>query len=170
MGYLQVYTGDGKGKTTAALGLALRAVGAGMNVFIGQFIKGMEYSELKSLQRFSGSITLKQFGRDCFIYEKPTDEDVRLARQGLAEIESILQKEKFQLVIFDEANIAIYYHLFTVEELISVVSNRSASVEVVVTGRRADAKLIEVADLVTEMKEIKHYYATGIEARPGVEF
>ncbi len=168
-GYVHVYTGDGKGKTTAAFGLALRAVGAGLKVFIGQFVKGMKYGELDAVKRFGEAITLKQYGRDCFIYNDPVEEDVLAARKGLEEMKKILASGGYQLVILDEANIAVYYRLFSIEELIEAIKKRNPAVEVVVTGRKADQKLIKMADLVTEMKEIKHYYEQGIEAREGIE-
>lgn len=167
-GYVHVYTGNGKGKTTAALGLAVRAVSAGKKVFFGQFIKGMEYSELKS-QEFIPNFKIQQFGRDCFIEKDPTAEDIKLARDGLKECREILAKGEYDLVVLDELNIAIYYKLFSVEEAIEAIENRASHVEVVVTGRYAEDKLIEMADLVTEMKEVKHYYMQGIEAREGIE-
>ncbi|MBW1971314.1 MAG: cob(I)yrinic acid a,c-diamide adenosyltransferase [Deltaproteobacteria bacterium] len=168
-GYLQVYTGNGKGKTTAALGLAIRAVGAGMKVFIAQFVKGMHYSELDALKRYSDMITIKQFGRSSFIHSNPEKEDIEKARKGLKEVERILKSGDYPIVILDEANIALYFNLFTVEELIDAISKRAFNVEVVVTGRYAPKKLIEYADLVTEMVEIKHYYKNGIVARKGIE-
>ncbi len=169
-GMLHVYTGDGKGKTTAALGLALRAVGAGAKVFIGQFVKGMEYGELNAIAKHFPDMVLKQYGRDCFINNLPESEDISLARTGLEEIRKILVSGEYQLVVLDEANIATYFALFSVEELISAVRNRNPGVDVVITGRKADTKLIEEADLVTEMKEIRHYYINGIEARQGIEY
>ena len=168
-GYIHVYTGDGKGKTTAAFGLALRAVGAGFNVFIGQFVKGMKYAELEVIDRLSDQITLKQYGRDCFIVNEPDEEDIRLAREGLDELRRVMEKGDHQLVVLDEANIAVYFKLYSIEELLGAVINRHPSVEVVITGRKADPKLIEVADLVTDMKEIKHYYTQGVQARDGIE-
>ncbi len=168
-GYVQVYTGDGKGKTTAALGLALRAAGAGFRVYIGQFVKGMEYSEIKALNRFSESITIKQYGLDCFIYNQPTAEDINAAQKGLLEISDVLREGNHPLVILDEVNIATYYKLFTIEDLLEILRNRYPGVEVVLTGRKAEAELLEFADLVTEMKEIKHYFQQGVEARRGIE-
>jgi len=167
-GYIQVYTGNGKGKTTAAFGLALRAAGAGRKVFIGQFIKGMHYSELDILPTIR-NITLKQYGRGCFIYSKPVQEDYEAALNGLAEIGDILESGEYDLVILDEANIALYYELFSLEELKKVLNSRDPHVEVVITGRYAPQELLDMADLVTEMKEVKHYYAKGIEARTGIE-
>ncbi|HDZ23596.1 MAG: cob(I)yrinic acid a,c-diamide adenosyltransferase [Thermoplasmata archaeon] len=168
-GYVHVYTGDGKGKTTAALGLALRAAGAGLKTYIGQFVKGMHYSELESLKRFSDLITIRQFGRDCFIYKDPEDEDIRAAREGLEEAGKAVSSGKYDLVILDEATIAIYYNLFTVEELLKVIEGRPEGVEIVITGRKADQRIMDIADLVTEMKEIKHYYQKGVQARDGIE-
>ncbi|MFN2363187.1 MAG: cob(I)yrinic acid a,c-diamide adenosyltransferase [Halarsenatibacteraceae bacterium] len=165
---VHVYTGEGKGKTTAAIGLAIRAAGAGKSVFIGQFVKGMEYSEIKMINKIN-EIKLKQYGRGCFIKGDPEAEDIKAARDGLNEIEQILISGEYELVILDEANIATYYNLFSVDKLISVIENRAENVEVVITGRKADNKLIEYADLVTNMEEIKHYYHNGVKARKGIE-
>lgn len=167
-GYVQVYTGDGKGKTTAALGLALRAVGAGLKVYIAQFVKGMEYSELNTISELQ-NITLKQYGRDCFIYKSPDDEDIKAAQDGLEEAREMMCSGEYQVVILDEANIATYYNLFSVDDLLDFIRDKPAGVELVITGRRADPKVIEAADLVTEMKQIKHYYQNGVEAREGIE-
>lgn len=165
-GFVHVYTGNGKGKTTAALGLAMRAAGAGKKVFIGQFVKGMHYSELDLKIE---NIEIKQYGADCFIYKDPTENDIKIARDGLAEMADILKSGKYDVVIMDEACIALYYRLFSFEELWKAVSQRAEHVEVVITGRYAPDILIEKADLVTEMKEIKHYYTKGIQARTGIE-
>ena len=167
-GMLQVYTGDGKGKTTAAIGLAVRAVGAGKSVFMAQFVKNMKYSEIKTLETIDG-IEVKQYGRDCFIKREPEQADIEAAERGLKELEEVLINGQYDLVILDEANIATYFGLFTVNQLLDLVEKRKESVEVVVTGRRAEQALIDKADLVTEMKEIKHYYQQGIEARDGIE-
>jgi cob(I)alamin adenosyltransferase len=157
-GYVHVYTGNGKGKTTAAIGLAIRAAGAGMRVYIAQFVKGMHYSELDALDRYADRITLKQYGRDCFIEKEPEEEDIRAARQGLEEVKGILASGDYQVVILDEANIATRYNLFSPDELIEVVRSKPEAVELVITGRNADPKVVALADLVTEMKEIKHYF------------
>ena len=168
-GYVHVYTGDGKGKTTAAIGLAIRAAGAGMRVFIAQFVKGMHYSELDPLDRYAAQITLKQYGRDCFIKNEPTQQDIQAALHGLEEVKRILASGDYQMVILDEANIATWYNLFSADELVDLVRSKPDSVELVITGRNADPKVIAAADLVTEMKEIKHYYHRGVQARPGIE-
>lgn len=168
-GYVQVYTGDGKGKTTAAIGLAVRAVGAGLQVFIGQFVKGMEYSELKALERFAPQLLVRQYGRKSFVHNKPTDEDFRLAREGYEDIRRAINSKHYDLVILDEANIAVYFSLLTVDDLLVLIDEKPDKVELVFTGRKADPKLLERADLVTEMKEVKHYYQKGIVARDGIE-
>ncbi|MBP1744333.1 MAG: cobO [Firmicutes bacterium] len=168
-GYVHIYTGNGKGKTTAALGLSLRAVCAGKKVFFGQFLKGMNYSELDAGKYLPG-FDLQQFGTDSFIYEKPGQEDINAAREGLKRAEEVLSSGEYDLVVLDEANLAVHYGLFAAEELIGVLDRRAAWVEVVITGRYAHCSLIEHADLVTEMVEIKHYYNNGVMAREGIEF
>jgi cob(I)alamin adenosyltransferase len=168
-GYVQVYTGDGKGKSTAAFGLALRAAGAGLRVFIGQFAKGMRYSELEAFKRFSDCIDLRQFGRPCFLRREPTREDMQAARRGLEEVRLIFTAGRHRLVILDEANIATHFGLFSVDELLALIDAKPTPVELVITGRRADPRILERADLVTEMRELKHYYSHGIQARLGIE-
>ena len=168
-GYIQVYTGDGKGKTTAAFGLALRAAGAGLKVYIAQFVKGMKYSELDALAQLKNFITVKQYGRDCFIFREPEKEDIQAARTGLQEVREIMCSGEYQIIILDEANIATYYNLFSVDELLDFIKVKPEEVELVITGRSADPRIIERADLVTEMKEIKHYYQKGVKARKGIE-
>ncbi len=168
-GYVQVYTGDGKGKTTAALGLALRAAGAGLKVFIGQFIKSAEYNEIKALERFAGQITLEQFGRGCFIRGNPCQEDIDVARQAFEAIGAALTSGRYDVVIADEANVAYGCHLITEADLVALIDSRPPNVELVLTGRNAPPAVIERADLVTEMKAVKHYYERGILARDGIE-
>ncbi|MBW2663694.1 MAG: cob(I)yrinic acid a,c-diamide adenosyltransferase [Deltaproteobacteria bacterium] len=168
-GYIQVYTGNGKGKTTAAFGLALRAAGAGLKVYIAQFVKGMKYSEMNSLAKLEEFITLKQYGRDCFIFREPEKEDIQAAQEGLKEVREIMCSGKYQMIILDEANIATYYNLFSVEDLLDFIQAKPEEVELIITGRKADPRIIEAADLATEMKEIKHYYQKGVQAREGIE-
>ena len=168
-GYIHVYTGDGKGKTTAALGLAIRAAGAGLKVFFCQFLKSGNYSEHEALKRFSDLIEVRQYGRGCFIRSEPQKEDIEAATKGLLEVKDVISSGKYDVVILDEANIAIYYGLIKLDQLIEILKSRPSHVEVVITGRNADPKLIEEADLVTEMREIKHYYKKGVLARTGIE-
>jgi len=165
---LQVYTGDGKGKTTAAIGLAVRAAGAGLKVFIGQFVKSMEYNEIKILKNID-NIDVEQYGLNCFIEKEPEQKDIKAAQEGLKEIREILTSDKYDVVILDEANIAVYFDLFSVDELINVIDSRNEGIEVIVTGRKAKEKLMDKADLVTDMQEIKHYYEKGVQARDGIE-
>jgi cob(I)alamin adenosyltransferase len=169
-GYTQIYTGDGKGKTTAAIGLAVRASGCGLKVFLAQFIKGMEYSEIRALKKFPENITVRQFGRGRFIRRGgPSKEDLEIARKGFKQIVDIIVNGDFDIVILDEVNVAIHFGLLTVKELIELLKNKPFSLELVLTGRRAPQELIEAADLVTEMKEIKHYFQNGVTARKGIE-
>jgi cob(I)alamin adenosyltransferase len=167
--YVQVYTGDGKGKTTAALGLALRAAGAGKKVFIAQFAKGMRYSELAALERLSDAIRIEQYGRSSFILDTPSAEDIAEARRGLREVREVIASHTFDLVILDEANIATWFGLFSVEDLLGLIELSEGRSEIVITGRKADRRVLERADLVTEMREVKHYYARGVPAREGIE-
>jgi cob(I)alamin adenosyltransferase len=167
-GKFHIYTGNGKGKTTAAMGLAVRAAGAGFKVFIGQFIKSGNYSEVKTLNKID-NIVVKQYGTGRFIRNEAEEIDIELARKGLVELKEILRSEEYQLVIMDEANIAVYYKLFSLAELIKAIEERAENVEVVVTGRMAAEQLIEKADLVSRVEEVKHYYRQGVVARTGIE-
>lgn len=167
-GYIQIYTGNGKGKTTAALGLSLRAVCAGKKVFFGQFIKGMDYSELKTPE-YLPNFTLEQFGRNYFIHNKPNQEDIDSARKGLKKAAEVLKSGTYDLVVLDEINVAVHYNLFSIDEAIDMLKGKAEEVEVILTGRYAEDKLIDMADLVTEMKEVKHYYKKGVTARKGIE-
>jgi len=168
-GYIHVYTGDGKGKTTAALGLALRAVGAGLKVYIAQFIKKGDYSEIKALKRLSGDVTLEQFGCGRFTRGKACEEDIAVARKGLARIKDIVSSGEYELVILDEANVAVTQGLITVQELLDIIDLKPGHMELVITGRNAPAGIVEKADLVSEIKAIKHYFKRGVKARIGIE-
>lgn len=168
-GHVQVYTGDGKGKTTAALGLAVRAAGAGRRVYIAQFIKSDYTSEIKALKRFSDQIRLEQFGRRGFIRGRPSSEDIQAAEKGLDRVREIFQTGEFDIVILDEANVAAALGLFPLQALLEMISSRPAHIEVVITGRNASPEIIAAADLVTEMKDVKHYYRQGVRARVGIE-
>ncbi|MBE0451275.1 MAG: cob(I)yrinic acid a,c-diamide adenosyltransferase [Clostridia bacterium] len=167
-GYMHIYTGNGKGKTTAAFGLAIRAACAGKKVYIGQFVKDMKYSETKIVD-FLPNIVIEQLGEGCFISKNPTEQDRLVARKALQKCATILESEQYDLVILDEINIALYYDLIDVNEVIDALEHRKKSIEVVLTGRYAPEKLIVLADLVTEMKEIKHYYTQGVLSREGFD-
>jgi cob(I)alamin adenosyltransferase len=168
-GYIQVYTGNGKGKTTAALGLALRASGASLKVYIAQFIKMGEYSEIKALERFKDLITVEQFGTGRFIKDAPSDSDIEAARAGIKKVKQILSSGQHHVVMLEEANVAVMLGLLTVDDLLEVMAEKPENVEIVITGRGADPRVIEKADLVTEMKEVKHYFQKGVAARIGIE-
>ncbi|WP_125153184.1 cob(I)yrinic acid a,c-diamide adenosyltransferase [Clostridium rectalis] len=167
-GYIQVYTGNGKGKTTASLGLSLRAVCAGKKVFFGQFTKGMKYSELKAAEILP-NFTMEQFGGDHFIFGTPTKADKEQAMKGLKRAEEVLTSGEYDVVVFDEINIALFYELFDVKDVLELLDKKPEKTEVILTGRYAKQEIIDRADLVTEMKEIKHYYTQGVPARVGIE-
>lgn len=169
LGKVHIYTGDGKGKTTAALGLALRAIGAGWQVYIIQFLKGQHYSELNSLKRLS-EVTIKHFGQKTYIYKKGGKQDKILAKKALVWAKKIIAGGKFDLVILDEIFLAAFFKLISVSEVIKLIKNKPKNVELVLTGRQAPKKIIKLADYVTEMKEIKHPYQQGLEARKGIEY
>jgi len=170
-GQVQVYTGNGKGKTTAALGLAFRACGRGLKVCMVQFMKGGgPYGEHLAAERLAPGLTIIPFGRDGWVNrENPDPEDCRLAEEALNFGKSALTSGEFNLVILDEVNGAVGFGLIKVEQLLDVIRSRPDSVELVLTGRNADQRVIDEADLVTEMREIKHYYKAGIPARIGIE-
>lgn len=167
-GYVHIYTGNGKGKTTAAFGLAVRAACSGKKVYIGQFIKDIKYNETK-IQKLLPLITVEQLGIGCFIKRKPTKQDYDAAHLAIDKCAEILKQGTYDLVILDEINIALNYGLIEVEAVINALKKRSVGVEVVLTGRYAPESLITIADLVTEMKEIKHYYSQGVLSRDGID-
>ncbi len=168
-GYVQVYTGNGKGKTTAALGLALRAAGAGLRTYIAQFIKKRKCSEHVVLEELQDRIVIKQYGNGFLLKKKPALADIKAAQAGYAEVKEIIQSREYDIVVLDEANVAVHYGLIPVQDLLELIQQKPKSVELVITGRYADEKVIQAADLVTEMREIKHYREKGVEARRGIE-
>jgi len=170
-GYVQVYTGNSKGKTTAALGLAFRAMGRGLKTYIGQFLKGQHYSELDAAKMASPYITIEQYGRDTFIHvqQPPREEDVGDAQAGLARAKEAMLSGEYDIVIFDEICTASHFNLISVKDMLDIIRDKPDGVEVVFTGRYAPAEVIAAADLVTEMVEVKHYYEKGVRARDGIE-
>jgi len=169
-GIVQVYTGDGKGKTTAALGLALRAAGRDMKILIVQFMKKWDYGELHSV-KFIPNITLKTFGTKDFVYKgKAKKIDYEEAEKAFSCGMEGVQSGNYQMVIFDELNMAIYFDLLDPNFVINTIKEKPEDVEIVITGRKASTGIIEIADLVTEMKEIKHPYQKGFQARKGIEY
>ena len=167
-GYIQVYTGNGKGKTTACLGLAVRAVGAGLKVYIAQFLKNGEYSEIKALSRFK-NITIEQFGMGKFVRGCPSEAEIAAGKAGYLKLCEILIQNKHDVVIAEEGNVAVMCNILSEKEILGLMELKPDNVELVITGRGATEAIIEKADLVTEMKEIKHYYQKGVAARVGIE-
>jgi cob(I)alamin adenosyltransferase len=170
-GLTQVYTGDGKGKTSAAFGLALRAIGRGLKVYVIQFIKGgFDYGELyvvKLLPNFK----MEAFGRGKFVTEvPPTKEDVKLAKEALKLASEVVSGGEYDVVILDEINVALSLKLIGVNEVTDMIRNKPEHVELVLTGRDAPPEVVELADLVTEMKEVKHPYTRGARSRRGIEY
>lgn len=189
-GYVQVYTGNGKGKTTAALGIAMRASGAGMKIAFIQFMKALGYSEQKILPTLpgvtwktlgkpffiakAGSISeeeLAEYGDTCVVFEEgnPPAEYVKMIRDGFAEAREMVLSGEYDMVVLDEINCVMYFELLGVEEVLELIRNKPAHTELILTGRCAPKEIIEAADLVTEMREIKHYYNEGVQARRGIE-
>ena len=170
-GFVHIYTGNGKGESTAAIGQAVRAAGFNLKTYIAQFMKEFPYNELNSLKYLNEWITIEQFGGDEFVYKKelPGEEELAKAKKGLQAATEKMLSGNYDLVIFDEAIVAIYFKLIKTEELIEIINKKPESVELILTGRYCPKELIELADLVTEMKEIKHYYQRGITSRRGIE-
>lgn len=168
-GYIQVYTGNGKGKTTAALGLAVRAAGAGLRIFIAQFIKKQKCSEHALLDELRDRITIRQYGRGLIMGGKPSPADIKAAQEGYEDVKNILFSKEYDVVVLDEANVAAHYGLITVQELLELMAKKPKGVELVITGRYADERVLEAADVATEMREIKHYRERGVTARRGIE-
>lgn len=170
-GYIQVYTGSGKGKTTAAFGLALRAAGHGQKTYIGQFLKGQDYGELASLAKLKPLITIEQFGRKGFIHvtKNPDLEDIQRAKNGIKKCLKAMLSQKYKIIILDEITVAIYFNLLSEKAVHKFLDQKPVETEVVLTGRYAPESIIKRADLVTEMKEVKHYYTEGVRARKGIE-
>ena len=169
-GLVQVYTGTGKGKTTAALGLGLRAFGKGFKVCMIQFMKGdIEYGEITAARKLDG-FEIEQFGRPDFVdHDNPAEVDIEFAKAALARAKEIMKDNKYNLLILDEINVAVEWDLIKVEEVIELIKNKPGDLELVLTGRYAHSKIIELADLVTDMQEVKHPYKNGILAREGIE-
>jgi len=170
-GYVHIYTGNGKGKTTAALGQALRAAGSGLKTFIVMFMKDFSYGEIRSIKHLDDWIRLEQYGNDAFVFRKqsPDNEDKKAAQLALKRAREAMLSTKYDIVILDEVCVAIHFGLLKSNELISLLTEKPGPLELILTGRYCPTELIEKADLVTEMREIKHYYQKGIAARKGIE-
>src|SRR6266705_1682372 len=172
-GLIIVNTGPGKGKTTAAMGTALRAVGQGMRVLMLQFLKGSwHYGELDAVKAFGDKFILKQMGRGFVKVgaEKPDPEDVRMVEEAWAEAEKAIQSGEWDLIILDEINYAIGYKMLNPAKVVAALKAKPEQVHIILTGRNAHASIIEIADTVTEMKQVKHAYEKGVLAQRGIEY
>jgi len=167
---IHVYTGNGKGKTTAALGLAMRAAGQGRKVRVVQFMKGRtNYGELRSARKLG--IGIRQFGRPDFVDKRnPHPEDVRGAQQALAFTREVMENSRCDILILDELNVALFFKLVSLKQVMAIIAQRPPDSELIITGRYAHKKVLAAADLVTEMREVRHYYARGVQARKGIEY
>ena len=170
-GLIQVYTGNGKGKTSAALGLALRAAGHGLKVLIIQFMKGnFKYGELESARKLSPYLTIIPMGRETFVSKShPDPADFQRAQEGFSLAKKAIENREFDIVILDEINMAVDYGLIPLSDLLQLIDSKPETVELVLTGRNAKSEIIDKADLVTEMVELKHYYHKGVKVRKGIE-
>ncbi len=166
--YVRVYTGNGQGKTTAAFGVLVRALCAGMRGYVGQFVKDEAYNETRLTQHFD-NVTIEQLGRGCFIDRQPNQHDREAALSALQHVTDIMHSGDYDIVVLDELTIALYYHLLTTGEVLHALSLRQPATEVIITGRYAPQELIDAAQLVTEMREVKHYYQQDVVSRDGFD-
>lgn len=169
-GYIHVYMGSGKGKTTAALGLGIRAAGAGMKVHMVQFMKGRRYSEIDTIEGID-NFTISQHGRDEFVFKDKLEKiDIDLAQSGLNHAKEMVRNHEYDVVILDEINVAIDYDLISLRDVMDLIRWKPESMELVLTGRNAHPDIVKSADLVTEMVETKHPSQQGVAARKGIDF
>ncbi len=168
-GYIQVYIGDGKGKTTAAIGLTIRAIGAGLKVAFFQFFKTGSSSEVKILKSFYPKIYYKNFGKKGFIKDQINEKTKNKVLQGWEELKELVKSRTYNIIVLDEISFALDWGIIGLKEFLDFLKNKPEDLEIIITGRSAPQELIEIADLVTEMKKIKHYYEKGIKARKGIE-
>lgn len=170
-GFIHVYTGNGKGKTTAAIGQAVRAAGFGLKTYFVMFMKEFPYNEVKSLGKLKELITIVQVGKDDFVYKKviPSDEEKLKIKNALNKAKTKMLSGEYDLIVLDEIFVSIYFGLITKEEVIAFINEKPEHVELILTGRYCPQEIMDKADLVTEMKEVKHYYEKGVLARRGIE-
>ena len=165
-----MYTGNGKGKTTSAIGLGIRAAGAGLKVHMLQFMKGRKYSELNTLDTLK-NFTYSQHGRDEFVNKKnPEKIDIDMAQEGFKHAKKLIKSNKYDLIILDEINVAVDFNLIDIEDVLKLIRDKPEKLELVLTGRYVNPKIIKTADYVTEMLEIMHPYQKGVQARKGFDF
>jgi len=172
IGYIQIYLGNGKGKTTAAFGQALRAAGSGLKTFIVQFMKNSPYGVMKISEQIPNWVTFEHYGNDSFVFSNKAagEKDKYMAQQAFHRARKAMSSGKFDIVIMDEICVAIFFGLLKTQDVLSLLEEKLGSVELILTGRYCPPELIERADLVTEMQEIKHYYQENVAARKGIEF
>lgn len=171
LGKIHVYTGEGQGKTQAALGLALRALGRGLKVIIIQFMKGTDSGENLVQKKLAPDYEIYRFGRAKFIKKgEPEKEDIKLAKEGLAFALEVTKTRQPDILILDEINVALDFGLLQVTEVLKFLDKIPKGIEIILTGRNAKKEIIDRADLVTDMKKIKHYYDQGLQARLGIEY
>ncbi len=169
-GLVMVITGNGKGKTTAAFGQALRAIGQGYHVFVVQFMKGRKYGEFIAAQKYLPNLTIRRCGLDSFVMrDNPAAIDIEMAQKGLAAAQKAIESGKYDMVILDEANVAIDFKLISLPDVIELIKNKPAHLDLILTGRYAPAEITELADTVSEIQEVKHHYNAGIKDRAGIE-
>jgi cob(I)alamin adenosyltransferase len=170
-GFTQIYTGNGKGKTTAAIGLAVRAAGFGLKSYIACFMKEFPYSEFKALKRFEDLIKVEAFGKDEFVYRKeyPNADELNAIRIGLSTAKMNMLSGSYNIIILDEICVSHYFKIFSTDDIIEFIKSKPNDVELILTGRYCPEEIYEHSDLITEMKEIKHYYTKGVNARRGIE-
>jgi cob(I)alamin adenosyltransferase len=170
-GLVMVITGNGKGKTTAAFGQALRAVGQGYRVFVLQFMKGRKYGEFIAAEKYLPLLTIRMSGLDSFVMrDNPAAIDIEWAQKGLAAAQKAIASGKHDMVILDEINVALDFKLISLPEVIELIKNKPASLDLILTGRYAPPEIIELADTVSEVQEVKHHYNAGIKDRAGIEY
>ncbi len=169
-GYIHIYTGNGKGKTSAALGIAIRAAGAGLKTYFAQIMKSYMYSELLILKNIS-QIKIVQFCDDNFVIQKrkPNSGELKAAQYAMKKIIDVMLSNEYDLIVMDEALVSVYFGLITNDDLLEIINAKPHNTELILTGRYADESIIERADIVTEMQEIKHYYTKGVLSRKGID-
>jgi cob(I)alamin adenosyltransferase len=166
-----VFTGTGKGKTTAAFGQALRAIGQGYRVFGLQFMKGRKYGEFIAAGKYLPCLTIRMFGLDSFVMrDNPAAIDIELAQKGLAAAKKAINSGKYDMIILDEINVALDFKLIDLQEVVELIKNKPVSLDLILTGRYAPPEIIELADTVSEVKEVKHHYNKSIKDRAGIEY
>lgn len=170
-GLVVVITGNGKGKTTSAFGQALRAVGQGYKVLVVQFMKGQKHGEVKAAQKYLPNFTIRLTGRDRFVmHDNPAKVDIELAQKGFALVQKAIKSGLYNMIILDEINVALHFKLIDLKEVVEEIKNRPVGLDLILTGRYAPPQIINLADTVSEIKEVKHHYAAGIKDRAGIEY